>query len=80
MIKRIGFDVILFGSLFLWPWYVTVLIGVLGALLFKKFWEIILAGFLIDIFYSQWGLFTALGLGFMLIANLLKTKIRFLSK
>lgn len=85
MIKRIVFDAVLFGSLFVAPWYATVGLGILGLILFRKFWEVILAGFIIDALYyapgqkfiGHFGFFTIGAIILLIIFNIIKKKIRY---
>lgn len=84
MTKRACFDAILIGALFVLPWYVTAGLAVAGLLLFRKFWEIIIAGFLIDALYSlpdtriigRFGFFTMIGAVLFLTADAIKKELR----
>lgn len=85
MIKRIVFDVVFFGSLFALPWYATVGMGILGLILFRKFWEVILAGFIIDALYyapgqkfiGHFGFFIIGAIILFIVFNFIKKKIRY---
>lgn len=85
MIKRIIFDIMFFGSLFVLPWYATAGLGIIGLVLFRKFWEMILAGFIIDALYyapgqkfiGHFGLFTAGAIILFLIFDFIKKKMRY---
>lgn len=84
MIKRICFDVILIGALFFLPWYVTAGLAVVGLVLFRKFWEIVITGFLIDALYSlpdtkiigRFGFFIIIGAILFLAADAVKKELR----
>ncbi len=84
MIKRIFADIILFASLVFAPWYVTAGLAVVGLVLFRKFWEIIIMGFLIDALYSlpdariigRFGFFTIIGAILFLTADAIKKELR----
>ncbi|MBU3925695.1 hypothetical protein KJ763_00805 [Patescibacteria group bacterium] len=85
MIKRIIFDIVFLVALFAMPWWLTVIVGVLGLILFRNFWEIILAGLIIDSFYSipgaqiigRFGFFTISSLLLFIIFSFIKNKMRF---
>lgn len=87
MIKRILCDIVLFGSLFLAPWYWTAVLAAIFVILFPKFWEGVVAAFFIDSFYSissagfyaHFGMFTASALAFLLLSETARSKIRFFS-
>lgn len=48
---RIFLDVLLFVSVFLLPWYVTLFIAIILLFLFRAY-EIIIAGFIMDALYG----------------------------
>ncbi len=83
-IKRIGFDILLFGMVFLFPWYWAAVLAIIGLMLFKKFWEIIIVGLLIDSLYSlpnigligRFGIFTISIIVLFFIAEAVKKQIR----
>lgn len=85
MIKRVLCDIVLFGSLFLSPWYWTVILAAVFIILFPKFWEGLVAAFFIDSFYSissagfyaRFGIFTAVALVILLLFGIIRNKIRF---
>lgn len=87
MIKRIIADVLLFSSLFILPWQWTAVLAVIFIILFGNFWEAVLAGFILDAFYSvpntkiygRFGVFTAIALVLVLASKILRKKIRLFS-
>ena len=84
MLKRILADIILFASLVFAPWYWTAVLAVVGLVLFRKFWEIIALGFLIDALYSlpvsgiiaRFGFFTIASVVLFLITNVVRKELR----
>lgn len=52
MIKRIFFDFLLFGAVFYTPWWFVALLAFVGAFLFPSYYEIIIAGILVDLLYG----------------------------
>lgn len=55
MNKRIFFSIVLFGAVFYAPWWVIIAIGVFGGLYFDSYYELIFAGFLVDLLYGVMG-------------------------
>lgn len=49
---RIGFDIILIFLTFTTPWWVVFIVGLFGALLFRWYVELIIAGVVIDILFG----------------------------
>ena len=49
---RIFFDILLFLSVLLLPWWVTLSVAVLGMTLFSRFVEVIAVGFLLDLLFG----------------------------
>jgi len=43
VIKRIIFDILLFLSVFIFPWYITIIISFIGIFAFKNFYEFIVS-------------------------------------
>ncbi len=84
MIKRIVFDIVFFGSLFVLPWYATTGLGIAGLILFRKFWEAMLVGFIIDALYyapgqnfiGHFGFFTIGAIILFIVFNLIRKKVR----
>ncbi|MEK7071443.1 MAG: hypothetical protein AAB943_00725 [Patescibacteria group bacterium] len=52
MALRIGFSVILLLSILFMPWWLSVILGLLGILLFSVFWESIVLFFISDLIYG----------------------------
>jgi len=85
MFKRIICGLVLFLGIFFLPWWGTVLLVFVFTILFKWFWEGVVAMFFIDSLYSlplakfssHFGIFTVSAIIFLLIIENLKTKIRF---
>ncbi len=61
MIKRTIATVALFLSVFFLPWWITVLLAIVGILFIQNFYEVVVAGLLIDLLY---GTDTSLFFGF----------------
>lgn len=49
---RIVFSVLFFASLFIFPWYVTVLLGGVLVVLWEAYFEVVLVGLLLDILFG----------------------------
>jgi len=85
MIKRIFCDIILFASFFLAPWWGTAILAVIFMVLFRHYWEVIIAAIFIDAlysipdakFYGRFGIFTATALILFFSLESFKRKIRF---
>ena len=52
MKKRIFFDLILLVAVFYTPWWVVAVLGLIGAFYCSQYYEVIVAGLLIDILYG----------------------------
>ncbi len=52
MTKRILFDLALIGAIFYTPWWAVVIFAFVGAFLFPYYYEIIVAGILVDLLYG----------------------------
>jgi len=52
---RITLDVIMFISVLLGWWFVAIPIGIVGAWIFPRFAELVIAGFVYDILFSMYG-------------------------
>jgi len=84
MIKRIIADIIFFSGLFVLPWHWTAVLAVVFIIWFGNFWEAVLAGFILDSFYSlpntriygRFGIFTAIALALVLSSKIIRKKIR----
>lgn len=50
--KRIIFDIVMFISVFVFPWWISVLLLLFGIFVFKNFFEFILATVIIYSLYS----------------------------
>lgn len=50
---RILFDSILFLSLFVAPWWVSSILALAGIFFFGNFYEIIAAGYIVDLVYGS---------------------------
>lgn len=55
-IPRIIFGVVLIGSVFFLPWWGLAAISALGAYIFPRYIEIVIAGVLYDVLYGANGL------------------------
>lgn len=51
---RIIFDIVLLLCIGLAPWWATVVVGIVGALLFPRFYEILFVGAILDALYSPY--------------------------
>lgn len=85
MVKRIIANLILFISFFWAPWFVTISLAIILAIIFTRYWEAALVGLMIDSLYSLpeqkniagLGVFLALALIVISLSSLIKNKIRF---
>ncbi len=85
MVKRIIADIVLFLGIFFLPWWVTVILTFIFIILFRWFWEGIIAMLFIDSlyslpdvkFYGHFGIFIVSAVILLLIIENLKTRIRF---
>jgi hypothetical protein len=50
--KRIGIDIVLFLSVFLLPWWVTLLATLVATFLIHSFFESLVVGVLLDVLYG----------------------------
>ncbi|MEK7569004.1 MAG: hypothetical protein AAB497_02730 [Patescibacteria group bacterium] len=55
MTKRIFFNLLLLGAIFYTPWWAVAVIAFVGAFLFPSYYEIIMAGVLVDLLYGIQG-------------------------
>lgn len=53
--KRFIFDVVLVLSLFIFPWWVVLSLGVVGAFWKQHFYELAFVGLIIDLLYAPPG-------------------------
>ncbi len=82
---RLFSNVLIFLSIFLLPSYISILIIILGTLIFEKFLESMIYGFVLDILYGNGSIFgfhfayffTLVGIFFYFISFKTKTFIRF---
>ena len=51
--KRIIFDVILFLSVLLWPWWLTVILAIVGLWLFRDYYEFLVLGIIFFAIYNS---------------------------
>jgi hypothetical protein len=49
---RVVFDIVLFLSLFIVPWWLSLSVALVGVFFFSRFYEIIIAGVVVDILYG----------------------------
>jgi hypothetical protein len=82
--QRIFFDILLFLSLFLLPWWVTIILGIVLIFRFKNFYEFIFICFLIDSYFGQqvkildsYFIFTFIGIFIFIIINKVKENLRY---
>jgi hypothetical protein len=52
MVKRIIFDVVFFVSIFIFPWWVSIILSFIGIFSFKNFYEFIIINTIIYLLYS----------------------------
>lgn len=82
ILKRIIFDIALFFAIFYLPWWVIVIAGFWGAFTFSFYYEIIVAGLLLDILYGARllaleGIYnTIFAVGIFLVASYSKKAVR----
>lgn len=65
MVKRIVFDFFLICAIFYLPWWLVAVIAVFGIFYFHSYYEVLVAGILLDILYSvsgnEFSVFSVLG-------------------
>lgn len=84
MIFRVSTDILILLSILYLPWWFTAFLALLGIFLFKNFYEVVFAGFLLDLlygtavkeFYGIWFIFTAFFLILFILMERLKKNIR----
>jgi hypothetical protein len=84
MFKRIICDIILFFAVFFLAWWLTALLIFVFMILFKRFWEGIVAALFIDSlyslplagFYGRFGIFTASAVVILIIIENIRPRIR----
>ncbi|PIP87321.1 hypothetical protein COW81_00835 [Candidatus Campbellbacteria bacterium CG22_combo_CG10-13_8_21_14_all_36_13] len=82
--NRLALDIIFFLSVFLFPWWLVMVFGVVLAFIFKNYFEIVFAGIIIDMIFGDKGIFllpfpifyTLLFLIIVVLVNLVKTRLR----
>jgi hypothetical protein len=87
-IKRIAFDAVLFFSVLFFPWWCFIFFAILGCIMFKNYFEMLIAGFFMDALYGTEAIafhgfrlfFTLSTLVLFFSVDFLKSKIRFLEK
>lgn len=50
--KRAFFDIILFLSIFLFPWWVALVLAIIGLFMFQSFYEFLLVSIVLYLLYS----------------------------
>lgn len=63
--KRVAFGILLFVSVFLFPWWGVLAIAIYGAWRFSFYYEILIAGVCFDLLYGGAGLPFVLGFGLL---------------
>ena len=63
MMKRVVFDILLFGSVFFVPWWGVFALALYGAWRFSFYYEILIARFCLDILYGATGMPFIFGFG-----------------
>lgn len=87
MYKRVILDLALLGVLFFLPWYCGVILAAILLVTFKHYWEVIIAGLILDALYSlsgvniytHFGLFTVIFSALFAVSEIIKPKLRFYS-
>lgn len=87
IVLRLLADLVVFGSAVLLPWYIFIAVALVCVFYFERYYEIILAGFIIDALFGVdrpilegWRLaFTLFGTIVFLVAVFLKMRLKFYS-
>ncbi len=53
--KRIILDILLFSSVFIFPWYLTAILAFVGLFIFENFYEMLVASFVVFAMYNGGG-------------------------
>lgn len=87
--KRVIFDILLFISIFIFPWWISIPLLFLGLFAFKNFYEFVVAGILTYSLYSPAGgdrlisspvFLSAVIIIIFIVAQLIKDNIIFYKK
>lgn len=84
MLKRIICDIILLAAVFLGPWWLVTTMGLLFIVLFKNYWEALVAAIFMDSLYyvpsgkiwGNFGIFTLASLIIIIAIEKFKKQIR----
>jgi len=84
VIKRVVASAGVFVSFLFLPWWVALLLGVLGTFYFSRYYEIIILGIFIDVIYGAPEpsfipftlFFTAISIALYTLIRITKTKLR----
>jgi hypothetical protein len=88
MIKHLLFDLVLLLTILICPWWLSVFLALVTLYYLNSFYEMILFGLLLDIFYSQFSFsfnpsdykFTFLFLFLFLSSFYIKKRLKFYNK
>jgi hypothetical protein len=81
---RIVYDCILLLSVFFLPWYISLILGIIGLIYFENYVELLVSSFLIDSLYGVSGsrafgfsfFHTVLGAFLFLVYGIIKDNVR----
>lgn len=84
---RIGYDVVFVCAFFFVPWWVLVVLGVVGVLMFRSYWELPIIFLIIELLFSVPErivfsipfFYTVLGIAGVLFARVLRRRLRHLN-
>ncbi len=79
MMKRVIFDIVLFISVFVFPWWISIPLAFVGIFVYKNFYEFIVSGVIIySLFATPGGRIISSPIFFSLVIIFLYTIIQFI--
>ncbi|HEY4490058.1 MAG TPA: hypothetical protein VJC12_02275 [Candidatus Paceibacterota bacterium] len=73
-LKRIFIDILLFVSVFIAPWWFTVILGFILVFLFENFYEVLIIGLIIDSLYGAHSLTWTIAFSLLFLFSLFVKK------
>lgn len=83
-LKRILSTIVLFTCVFWGPWYLTLILAIMFLIVFKNYWEVVIAGIVLDVIsyvpsehvWKNFGIFSISFVITLLAAEKLRKQLR----